>query len=227
MKTFTSRLLLGTSIAASVLAISNAPANAKPPVPPVGEESTPVACDVAVFSPDYDACVGSIALGNGENDVTSGDSDDILTKLLNDGSGAFGADDWTFLGKDDGSYNDLFNVSGIGATSGSIIFDVAKINSKFGGDFLTDYDVAISFKSAKSFSVYKWDAALNTNTINWETDGTSTNDKGEVQALSHASVYFRKNNNVCTENCGTEVPEPASVLGLMGLSAAALKLRRK
>ena len=41
----------------------------------------------------------------GENDITDGDADNIVTTILNDDD-LFGAEDWTFLGKDDGNGTD-------------------------------------------------------------------------------------------------------------------------
>ena len=62
-------------------------------------------------------CSGAYSLDPGENDITDGDADNIVTTILNDDD-LFGAEDWTFLGKDDGNGTDYFTVTGIGSHVG-------------------------------------------------------------------------------------------------------------
>lgn len=169
-------------------------------------------------------CSGSYTLGNGENDVTNGGSDNIVSQLLNNDD-VFGVGGgWSFDAKDDGGL----------AGSNSLNFDVTGLNSdsgkfEFGNIDYATTDLAISLKSAKGFSVYyieagTLDAAAN---IDWSTIGTAQNNKGKAKALSHASVYYR----FTTDNSPQpqDVPEPASGLALLAIGAVAAKgtLRKK
>jgi hypothetical protein len=185
------------------------------------------ACDVAaaVFSPDYDDCQGAYLLEGGENDVTNGDATNIATQLLNDDN-IFGDADWTFFGKDDGAGTPYFTVTGLNSTLGSIVFDVAAIEAAFGPTFAQDYDLAVSFKAARNFSLYYWEAPVFVGIaaiIDWTTAGTATNNDGAAQALSHASVYFRQ---VEPENPPTGAPAPATV-ALIGVGCLLLGAIRR
>ena len=183
------------------------------------------ACDAAaaVFNPEYDNCQGAYLLDGGENDVTDGEADNIVNQLLNV-EDIFGNPDWTFFAKDDGAGTSFFTVNGINSTTGDIVFDTAAIEAAYGPTFTEDYDIAVSFKAAKNFSIYQWDAALGTDTITWSTEGTATNGGGSAQALSHASVYFRYKDVVTPPPA--RVPEPTSILAL-GLIGGGMFLSRR
>jgi hypothetical protein len=210
MKT-TISTLIGSSLLATGVALATM-------MPAQAYSVSTLSCDAAAtaFTPDYDNCVGAYTLDGGENDVTDGDDDNIVNKILNVDN-VFGTEDWTFLGKDDGAYNGFFNIVGLNNTTGSINFNVAAIEAVYGTSFLNNYDVAVSFKAGKNFSIYEWEAALGTDTIEWSTTGTSVNKNGAAQGLSHGSVYFRKKDGGVTE----KTPEPASAaaLGLFALAS--------
>jgi hypothetical protein len=184
-------------------------------------------CDAAaaVFSPRYSDCVGAYELDRGENDVTNGDANNIVNTILNEDN-VFGADDWTFGAKfDDSGYqgiNNLFALTGLNNTTGTITLNKTAIENILGPTF-EQYEIAISFKAAENFSIYKWDAPLGTNTINWSTAGTATNNRGRPQALSHASLYVRKIDDTPV----TEVPEPGAVGSLAFLALGAITYLKK
>lgn len=181
-------------------------------------------CDAAaaVFDPAYDSCSGAYLLDGGENDVTSGEADNIVNQILNDDD-VFGADDWTFGGKFDGAYSGmsgLFSVTGLNTTSGAVDLNT----SLLGGS--GEFDVVLSFKAGKNFSLYAWTpldespASGDFGNIEWSTSGTSVNRNGDAKELSHVSVYYRQSGV-------TTVFEPMTVglfaLGLFGVGA----IRRK
>lgn len=154
---------------------------------------SPLSCSEGIFGPSADNCLGSYDLGRGENDVTNGGSNDVVTKLLNEDL-VFGAGEWMFFDKQDTTFGvDLFTIDNIDQTSGTITFNVDLINALFGGDFLNDYDLVISLKAGNSFSLYQWDGALRTNVFEWSTDGVSVNHNDVAQQLSHGSAYGRIN----------------------------------
>jgi len=175
------------------------------------------ACEAGTFAPPFSECSGSYELEGGENDVTDGGADNIVTQLLNVDE-IFGDGDWFFLAKDDGGGTDFFQISGLGATSGTIEFDVAAIALAFGEDFPADYDIAISLKAAQNFSVYAWNAGDGAEIISWTTDGTATNDRGNPQALSHGSVYLRFiGDDDLSPPTGVPAPWPLALLAIGGI----------
>ena len=184
-------------------------------------------CDAAatVFSPAYSDCVGAYELDRGENDVTNGDADNIVNKILNQDD-VFGVDDWTFGAKfSDSGYegiNGLFTLTGLNNTTGTITLNKVAIENILGPTF-EQYEIAISFKAAKNFSIYKWDAPLGTNTINWSTAGTATNNRGIPQGLSHASLYVRKIDDTPV----TEIPEPGAVGSMAFLALGTITYLKK
>ncbi len=186
-----------------------------------------LSCDTAaaVFSPDYSDCVGAYLLEGGENDVTDGDADNIVNKILNDND-VFGTEDWTFGAKfGDSGYqgiNGLFTLTGLNDITGTITLNKTAIEAILGPTF-DQYEIAISFKAAKNFSIYQWDAPLGTNIINWSTAGTATNNGGIAQDLSHASLYVRK----IDETSATEIPEPDTVGSMAFLALAAVIYLKK
>ena len=191
------------------------------------------AAAATAFLPQYDDCRGSYLLGGGENDVTDGGADNIVTKLLNEDD-IFGTADWTFGAKEDGGtqgISDLFELDGLNSTSGIITLNTTKVANILGGDF-EDYDLAISFKSAKNFSIYQWDAPLGgttpaLNVIEWSTAGTATNNKDKAQALSHASLYVRKVSDDPVAQNPMDIPEPGTILSLGLLAVGTAVTTRK
>lgn len=180
--------------------------------------SSDIACDnaSAVLDPVYTACVGAYVLGVGESDVTDGSAGDIVTDLLNPGD-VFGSADWTFLGKQSAvEESDYFEVSGIGSAEGEIEFEAFAFDAAFGPDFLTDYDIAVSFNAGDNFSVYYWAAPFDEERIEWNTGGVALSVGGDPVALSQASVYYRK-----VSAPDSLLPEPA-VLGLLGFGLAGI-----
>jgi hypothetical protein len=175
-------------------------------------------------------CSGSYVLGNGENDVTSGGANDIASQILNT-QDIFGVKDWTFGNK--------INVGGTNSTSTSTTganthgFKLSTGSSLTGGSFnfsnldLSKNDVAVSLKSAKGFSLYyiKAGSVSNLSQINWNTSGTSVNNKGAAQGLSHISYYTRMIE--VTPPPVKRVPEPASIAAITAVSALGVLARKK
>jgi hypothetical protein len=173
------------------------------------------ACNAGSVTGSSD-CAGSFELQGGQNDVTNGDASNLASQIL--ATGVFGGiTNWTFNEKinDDGTTTGSdplgFNWPGVtsGLTSGTFNF------SNF--DPATTA-LAISLKSARGFSMYYIPVgALANSTINWNTFGVSTNNQGNPQALSHASVYFNT----------TPIPTPALLPGLIGLGLGVLRKKKQ
>jgi hypothetical protein len=178
-------------------------------------------CEAASFA--FSQCAGSYQLSGGQNDVTNGAADNLASQLLNE-QNVFDQGDWTFGAKYDGGLSgnnkEGFSVSGLNKTSGS--FSFANID-------LTTTDVAISLKSAKGFSLYYFAAGSigDASQINWDTAGTSTNNKGKAQALSHISYYTRiAAVTPEIEQQIKKVPEPTAMAGLLAVGMMATARRR-
>ncbi len=166
-------------------------------------------CAVAagVFNPSYTDCRGAYELGNGENDVTDGEADNIVNMLLNDDDVFGTGGGWNFLGKtDDSNTSPEFNLTGLNAITGTIEITGIDLPAK----------VVISFKAAKDFSLYLWDPLNDPGLIDWSTSGTATNRNGGVQGLSHVSVYWME-----SDVPPQQTPEPGTIF-LMGSGLAGL-----
>jgi hypothetical protein len=175
-------------------------------------------------------CAGSYTLGNGENDVTSGNSNDIATQILNN-QDIFGTANWTFGNKINvGAANTTIastintNTHGFKLTTGS---SLTAGSFNFTGLDLSKNDVAISLKSAKGFSLYyiKAGTVSNLSQIAWNTNGTSVNNRGAAQGLSHISYYTRM---VATPPPPVrKVPEPAAAAAIATVGILGLLRRKK
>ncbi|WP_071516438.1 hypothetical protein [Geitlerinema sp. PCC 9228] len=153
-------------------------------------------------------CSGSYKLEGGENDVTDGGKDNIVTQLLNQ--------------------DDIFEVGGGWDYSFKNEYGGEQKSGKFDFDNidLATNDLAISLKAAKDFSVYYIEAGTfnHGDEIEWSTKGTSANKKGIARALSHASVFVRDVSH--QDNSAAEkIPEPATgmAVGIVALGAFAYK----
>lgn len=214
MKTLLSLLVATAGIA---LSASLAPAQAY-------SLSSSTACESGLMT-GYSDCSGSYQLEGGENDVTDGGADNIVSQLLNE-EALFGNGDegWTFGAKYDGGWSGdneaEMSVTGLGSTSGT--FDFSNLD-------LATTDLAVSLKAAKGFSIYYIAAGsiMDASEISWSTDGTSTNKKGVAQGLSHISYYTRIAESIEPENPPVrKVPEPTALSALFAVGAAAV-IRRK
>lgn len=208
------------SIAAAGMAFSTSVGSAQ-----AFELSSSLSCDISQVMGATD-CSGSYELGRGENDVTNGGADNIVSQLLNQDD-LFGktSEAWTFGAKYDGGWSGNnaagMGVSGLGSTSGT--FDFSKID-------LATTDIAVSLKAAKGFSLYyiKAGSIMDASVLSWSTAGTSTNNKGKAQGLSHISYYTRIAEYLEPEVPSVrKVPEPTALSALFAVGAVAMVRRKK
>lgn len=170
-------------------------------------------------------CAGSYTLGNGENDVTDGGTNNIATKILNDNN-IFGNADWTF-----GNKLNVGTTSPINSNTHG--FSLRPSSNNTSGNFsfsnldLSKTDLAISLKSAKGFSLYyiKAGSVANLSQIQWNTAGTSVNNKGAAQGLSHISYYTRLVS--IAPPPVKKVPEPAAIAALATVGGMTFLRRKK
>jgi hypothetical protein len=149
------------------------------------------------------------------NDVL-GDGNPLLSRL----NTMFDVNyNWLFVDKDDaaGVGDGGFSYTQtIDQTSGSWFSNTIGANQVF----------AISLKSSQSFSVYYFDLAKEVDQGLWSTFGTSRNQAGRAQGLSHMSLFIANKGDRPDEPV-TKVPEPGMLLGLGLFAAGSLrKLRR-
>lgn len=174
---------------------------------------TGVSCDAAkpFFDPAYLLCAGAFQ----GNDVPNNETEaldvfaGLSTSLGFSGTWAVNEAD-----KSDSAGNGVFT-SNPETTLGTLTFDTAKFGL-FG----------ISLKAANSFSLYLFDGGTTgISSIDFSTIGTSTNDKGKPQDLSHASFFA-----FTPDDSGdVDVPEPATAaaLGTFALLGLAMKKKAK
>ena len=125
----------------------------------------------------------------------------------------FDAGDWTFLGKDEDS-GALENEIGVDYTPGGSTSGTWDISDLFtDGTIPTDAtDIMLVLKGSGDYVGYLLFGSQGT----WSTP--FTNNKGNPQAVSHMSLYYRT---------GDYVPTPALLPGLIGMGVAALRKGRK
>jgi hypothetical protein len=112
---------------------------------------------------------------------------------------------WSFAG-DDSSGTVNFTSGGDGTQSGSATTNL----TGFG---------AIAVKAGNSYSLY---TVANLASFNWNTLGvTPVGKKGNTPALSHLSVYTKK------VNPPRDIPEPATLVGLVVAAGVGTRLKRK
>ena len=159
-------------------------------------------------------CYGSVAGNDKKNDVINAFQTE--TDITNDIGGVY---DWDLYDKSDDGTEDWFSVAN-GNSDGTITIlqDI-------------DFTFAINLKAANFWSSYFFDGAKAGDTIDYTTAGVAQNGGGSAAALSHASLFISDNAVSSTPNTPDpqEVPEPASILGLLAVGAmgAGSLLKRK
>lgn len=157
---------------------------------------------------DATACAGAFS----GNDTGAGNP---LETLLDDGlfASSVGTADWTLLAKSD-EPNTLFTADN-GSTTGNWSLSQALSSNTF----------VVSLKASNSYSAYlfkDYDFSQGLTGI-FNTIGVSVNNRGNAQALSHASLFV---SNIISNPNPQPVPEPATLLGL-GLVASGIVISRR
>lgn len=183
-------------------------------------ESTGLSCtagSVSLFGSGYTSCAGAFA-GN-----DTGNQGTLLDKL-NSGSIFSGEYDavsgasWEILGKSDDGSNDVTAENGSTLGSWSAMLD--NVYST----------IAVSLKSSTSYSTYLFTGVTTAELSGlFDTVGTSINQRGNAQALSHMTVAYY-NAPTPEEPEAESVPEPGMVMGLLAMTTVgigSLKSRRR
>lgn len=136
---------------------------------------------------------------------------DVYALINASGADVFGTGlTWSLAGKSDDGGNGPFT-SNPETTAGKLTFD-----SPATGAFV------LSLKASNYFSLYYFDASFaGTTSIDFNTIGTSTNNKGKAQGLSHASLFTA--NGTPT----TAVPSPTAAIAGLGLMGLLVSRRRR
>jgi hypothetical protein len=152
---------------------------------------------LTAMEPDAIACSGAWQ-GNDANQ-----QDHVLAQL----SSAFGGGPWSYIGTTNaGEISGPFS-SVPGVATGTLTFDNPQV-----GFF------SIALKASNQFSLYLFNGGeAGISSIDFTTIGTSLNQEGQPQDLSHASLY---------RPGGTPIPTPALLPGLIGMGLAAWRKRK-
>ncbi|WP_414621104.1 PEP-CTERM sorting domain-containing protein [Calothrix sp. CCY 0018] len=137
---------------------------------------------------------------------------------VNKGEGFFGYTNWNFGGKI--GVNGGFNGTGEGKTGSWNLSSV--IEENWG-------DIMLVFKSGKGTTLVGYQLADGVESGTWKSpyEKAAFNfNGGDIKDVSHISVYYREGKKPVKR----KVPEPTSILGLVGISAvvgSSLKRKRK
>jgi hypothetical protein len=208
------KFLLSKTIATALLATGVAvggmvaPASAKKPDHAGGGGGggggqTGTTCNVLDVTGAID-CYGSVEGNDKKNDVI--DLFKTETEITNDIGGVF---NWDLEQKSDEGAQNYFSVAnGSNAGTITILQDI-------------DFTFALNLKASNIWSAYFFDGAKAGDTIDYVTDGVAENGNGSAAALSHASLFISDNAVSSTPDTPDpqEVPEPASILGLLAIGA--------
>ncbi len=217
------KLLFSKTIATALLATSvvvggmTMPAHAKNPNAGGGKPGgggggqTGTTCNVLDVTGAID-CYGSVAGNDKKNDVI--DVFQTQTDITDDIGGVFS---WDLVDKSDDSTEEWFSVAnGNNAGAITILKDI-------------DYTFAINLKASNFWSAYFFEGAKAGDVIDYKTDGVAQNDNGSAAGLSHASLFISDNAVSSNPPEPEEVPEPASLFGLLavGVMGTGSLLKRK